>query len=216
MKKVKYNRGKRNSTPILRNGTFSHNFLAGSEASIVSKGKDAKGKFSLTPGVSFGGGPYGVGSFNLYGKGGMTVDKGSGKKKFSVGGGGKYSFGKNWGNPRDLDTRFLGDITGEHMRDVDTKKTKTTGRLSLGFGKPGEHGTDFGGGGCSGGYCYGSGYGGEATGWNVKGFGEYDTKSRSPKIGLSARYGMFRGEGKVDVKTKKPEYKFGLSIPFNK
>mgnify|MGYP003120331426 FL=1 len=218
MTKAKYNRGKRSSTPILskRYGTFSHNFLAGSEASVVSKGKDVKGKLSLTPGFSFGGKQFGAGSFNLYGKGGITVDKGSGKKKFNIGGGGKWSFGKNWGNPRELDTRFLGDIKAEHTQDVHTKKRKTTGRLSLGFGKPGEHGTDFGGGNCSGDWCYGSGYGGEYTGWNVKGFGEYDTKTKSPKVGISGRYGIFRGEGKFDLKTKKPEFKFGLNIPFNK
>jgi hypothetical protein len=179
---------------------------AGSGVSISGgEGKKPLSTYTLTPGIS-------VGKFNLSGKykGGFKADEtGKSTSKSFLGGTGKFSFGSR--NPGTYDPSFKGSISGEYGTTKHPTGKKTTGysgRASLGIGRSGSFG-------CQGGYCSGP----DVAGYHIKAFGEHGSKgSYNPgtRFGLSGRYGVFTGEGSYDIQTKKPQFKLGIKLPFNK
>jgi len=183
-------------------------FASGSGSSVNISGGTSKkplSNFTLAPGVS-------VGKFNLSGKykGGFKTNKGGTKNtsKTFTGGGAKFSFGSR---PGTYSGTFKGSISGDYGTTKSTTGKKTTGysgRLDLGVGRSGSLG-------CTGRSCSSA----DVSGYHLKAFGEHGSKgSYKPgtRVGISGRYGVFTGEGSYDLKTKKPGFNFGITIPVNK
>jgi|TARA_Y100000310_G_C20543196_1_gene744313 hypothetical protein len=182
--------------------------LKGSKMSI-SGGKGIKplSTFTLAPGIS-------VGKFNFGGKykGGTTKSKTGGPTgKLFTGGTATFSTGSG---DRVYTPGFKGSISGEYGTTKQLGKGKKTtgysGRVSLGIGRSGSGIYQ----GCPGGKC-----GENLLGYNIKAFGEHGSKgSYNPgtRVGLSGRVGPVIGEGSYNIKTKKPEFKVGVTIPINK
>mgnify|MGYP003144473006 CR=1 FL=1 len=138
------------------------------------------------------------------------------KGKTFVGGSGKLSLTGHRRGKRDYDPGFMGSLSGRGGVRTDIGKKAASGRLSLGFGRPGSWEVPEKSACGPGMYC---GANTDIPAWNVKAFGEHGTKhslKKGTRFGLSGRFGWLKGEGSYNIKTKKPEYKLGLNIPFNK
>jgi len=198
------------NTPFKMNGFsgFGVKNLAGSDLMASTDSKNLSSSYTLAPNVS-------IGKLNLSGKykGGFKTNK-TGTKNISKtfkGGSVNFSFGSR--NPGTYDPSFKGSISGDYgvtKQSSGKKSVGGSGRVSLGIGRSGSNILE----GCPSGGCSAP-----VTGYNIKAFGEYGSKgSYSPgtKVGLSGRYGLISGEGSYNINTKKPEFKLGLKIPFNK
>jgi hypothetical protein len=202
--KIKYNNGGRVNPYKYRNGGGIFGTLGGSNFSYGSSGINA----NISPSLNFGN----KGNTTL----GLNLSTDS-SGKISRGLQGNLNFGSMRG--RDWDPRFVGSLKG----DVGINKQRTgdglfkgntgtsaSGRLSLGWGRPGV----VSGGGWANGMCFQN-----VPGYNLSGFFESSNKnSFNPgnRVGLSGNYGNFNAEGSYNLNTKSPEFKVGVGIPFNR
>ena len=166
---------------------------------------DEEGK--IKPTLGFKGGLRGKG-FNIGGLFDYTAKDMEGRKT-DIFGGGTLSLGakKDIGRSR---TQLRGIVKG-------TATYGATGKSKGKFGFTGGGKLSIGGGGATG--CqvgtFGCAEGSKA--WDVGLYGEHGSKySLRPgtRVGLSGTYGMLKGDVGYDIKSKKPSYRLGLSIPF--
>ena len=186
------------------NGGGISGTLAGSNVSYGSSGVNA----NISPSLNFGN------------KGATTLGLNLGTdndNNLTRGIQGNLNFGPTRG--RDWDPRFVGSLSGNiginKKRTGDglfkgNTGTSASGRVSLGFGRPGVVSR----GGCSNGMCFTN-----VPGYNLNAFFESSNKkSFNPgnKVGLSGQYGNFNAEGSYNLDTKSPNFKVGVGIPFNR
>jgi len=122
----------------------------------------------------------------------------------------------NFGSTEDWYPGFVGSLKGDvginKKRNMDgifkgNTGTSASGRLSLGWGRPGVVST----GGCANGMCFQN-----IPGYNLSGFYESSNKnSFNPgnRVGISGQYGNFSAEGSYNLNTRSPEFKVGFGVP---